>query len=133
MLWASLDNERSFWFTVPSLMNLLIAAGFTSVFDVLVPEMAGNLKDRKTYLAVAGEPVEIKTSDPTNALGKVFLEEGDNPRMDTSQREKSALHKAAKQFLPRSIKDLIKPPLRLIGILPPDKTPEFMRKKRRKG
>src|SRR4051812_28348623 len=51
-LWASLDNDRSFWFTAPSLMNLLVEAGFTSVMDVMVPDMPGNLHDRKTYVAV---------------------------------------------------------------------------------
>jgi len=132
-LWASLDNEQSFWFTMPSLMNLLIAAGFTSVCDVLVPEMAGNLKDRKTYLAVAGQPVQIRTSDPTDALTDVPLEEGDNPRMDASQVERSSVHNAAKRLLPQSIKDLIKPPLRMIGVLPPDPTPDFMKKRRRQG
>ena len=43
-------------------MNMLLKAGFTSVMDVLVPHMPGNLADRKTYLAVAGEPVLIQTS-----------------------------------------------------------------------
>jgi hypothetical protein len=29
-LWASLDNESSFWFTEPSLLNLFARAGYTS-------------------------------------------------------------------------------------------------------
>jgi 2-polyprenyl-3-methyl-5-hydroxy-6-metoxy-1,4-benzoquinol methylase len=129
-LWASLDNERSFWFTAPSLMNMLLKAGFTSVMDVLVPHMPGNLADRKTYLAVAGEPVLIQTSEPTERAATTYLQEGENRPMDDSQRRKSALHKAAKRILPQGIKDLIKPALRLMGVLPPDGTPEFMTKNR---
>jgi hypothetical protein len=111
-------------------MNLLIEAGFTSVLDVLVPEMPGNLKDRKTYVAVAGQPAAVRTSEPTSAAPTAHLEEGVNRRMDGSQYEKSGLHKAAKRVLPQPIKDLIKPSLRAIGILPPDMTPDFLKRKR---
>ena len=55
-LWASLDNDSSFWFTEPSLLNLLARAGYSSAFEVLTPTMPGNLRDRKTYLAVKGRP-----------------------------------------------------------------------------
>jgi SAM-dependent methyltransferase len=129
--WASLDNNRSFWFTAPSLMNLLVEAGFTSVMDVLVPDMPGNLHDRKTYLAVAGKEVPILTSDPTRDFEKMPIEELGKPRVDASQHPKSWVHQAAKSLLPQPVKEVIKPSLRLVGILPPDTTPEFMRKKRK--
>lgn len=129
-LWASLDNERSFWFTEASLVNLLVGAGFTSVADVLAPT-APSLADRKTYLAVAGKPAEVRTSDPTAALAPFRVPEGPNTNMDGSQHRRSALHRTAKALLPQGIKDAIKPPLRALGILPPDPTPEFMRKKKR--
>ena len=40
-LWAALDNDASFWFTAPSLMNMLASIGFTSLQDVLAPYDAG--------------------------------------------------------------------------------------------
>lgn len=129
-LWASLDNERSFWFTEATLMNLLSDAGFTSVADVLVPTMVGNPVDRKTYVAIAGQPASIMSSDPTAALPAQRVPEGPNMRMDASQHPAGRLHVAAKKLLPQFIKDAIKPPLRAVGILPPDTTPEFMKRKK---
>jgi 2-polyprenyl-3-methyl-5-hydroxy-6-metoxy-1,4-benzoquinol methylase len=128
-LWASLDNDRSFWFTDTSLANLLIEAGFSSVMDVMVPGMPGNPADRKTYLAVAGEPVTIVTSDPTKKAPVAKLAEGPNLRMDPSQTTRSFLHRTAKAMLPQSMKDVLKPVLRRVGILSPDSTPEFLRRK----
>ena len=37
---------------------------------------------------------------------------------------------AAKRLLPQSIKNMIKPGLRALGVLPADTTPEFQRRKR---
>lgn len=52
--WASLDNETSFWFTKPSLLNLLRDVGFTSTFEVLSPEST-EYSDRLTFAATIGE------------------------------------------------------------------------------
>jgi SAM-dependent methyltransferase len=54
-LWASLDNESSFWFTQPSLMNMLASVGFSTLSEILLPTMPGNMGDRKTYIAVRGK------------------------------------------------------------------------------
>lgn len=35
--WASADNEDSFWFTRPSLVNILADVGFTSVYECFTP------------------------------------------------------------------------------------------------
>ena len=48
-LWASLDNDSSFWFTEPSLLNLLARAGYL-ILRVLVPTMPGNCATA-TYVA----------------------------------------------------------------------------------
>jgi hypothetical protein len=130
-LWASLDNQQSFWFTQPSLMNVLVGAGFTSVMEVHVPTAIENGADRKTYLAIAGEPVKILSSDATASSPMSPIPEGPDKRMDGSQRPKGAVHRAAKTLLPQSLKNLIKPALRLVRVLPPDPTPEFMKTGRR--
>ena len=124
-LWASLDNNASFWFTESSLMNLLARAGFTSAFDVLTPTMPGNLRDRKTYVAVKGSRTEVLSSDATNKQGHIDIPEGLNPRFDASQIRRGKLFVTAKRLLPQSVKNAIKPALRTLGVLPPDTTPEF--------
>ncbi|MEO5844842.1 MAG: class I SAM-dependent methyltransferase [Caldimonas sp.] len=126
-LWASLDNDSSFWFTEPSLLNLFARAGFSSAFEVLTPTMPGNLRDRKTYLAVRGRPVAVLTSDETHQQAHVDLPEGANPRMDPSQVHRGRMFSAAKRILPQGVKDVIKPALRAINVLPPDHTPAFQR------
>ena len=126
--WASLDNNTSFWFTEPSLLNLLARAGFTTTLDVLTPTMPGNLRDRKTYIVVKGKPATVLTSDETQRHPHADIPEGLNPRIDPSQIQRGALFLAAKRILPQGVKDAIKPALRALKLLPPDGTPQFQRK-----
>jgi hypothetical protein len=128
-LWASIDNLSSFWFTEPSLTNLLAHAGFTSTMTVLAPTMPANLVDRRTFVSVCGQRCSIRSSELTDRQAHVPVEEGENLRMDASQHHAGALHRAAKRLLPQPVKDAIKPLLRLVGVLPPDTTPEFMGRK----
>jgi hypothetical protein len=60
--WASLDNDTSFWPTKPSLLNALVASGFTTVLECDVPPLAGMPPDRVTLVAVPGERVALKSS-----------------------------------------------------------------------
>lgn len=53
--WASVDNETSFWFTKPSLLNLLRHVGFTSAFEILNPQSFLDYSDRLTFAAIIGE------------------------------------------------------------------------------
>jgi hypothetical protein len=53
--WSSLDNDTSFWFTKPSLLNLLRYVGFTTVFEILNPHGFGIYSDRLTLGATIGE------------------------------------------------------------------------------
>jgi 2-polyprenyl-3-methyl-5-hydroxy-6-metoxy-1,4-benzoquinol methylase len=127
-LWASLDNASSFWFTEPSLMNLLARAGFSSVLEVLTPTMPDTPRDRKTYVAVKASRVRVRSSDPTDERAIAEIPEGLNPLCDPSQTRRGPLFRAAKRLLPQPVKDAIKPALRSIGVLPPDGTPWFLRK-----
>ena len=130
-LWASLDNNASFWFTEPSLMNMLARAGFSSSYDVLTPTMPGNLRDRKTYVAVKGSRMEVLSSDETNNQNHTDIQEGLNPRFDPSQIRRGKIFMTAKRLLPQSAKNAIKPLLRIFGLLPADGTPWFQRGKRK--
>lgn len=57
--WASLDNERSFWLTRPSLLNVLARAGFTSVHTCQNPVAPGQWVDRDTLVAIKGHRQEL--------------------------------------------------------------------------
>ena len=128
-LWASLDNDVSFWFTEASLLNMMQKVGFTTLLDVLGPAMPGNPRDRKTYVAVKGRPVAIRSSQPTQDAPWAELSEQPNPNVDGSQYPRGRVFRAAKRILPQTVKDAIKPALRAVHILPPDSTPEFQRKR----
>jgi SAM-dependent methyltransferase len=58
-LLASADNTLSFWFTKKSLIDLLGATGFTSVFECHVPLEAFKPRDRITLVAMKGTPVRV--------------------------------------------------------------------------
>jgi len=51
---ASLDNPVSFWLTRPSLFNLLIDAGFTSVLETRSPRASTWPEDHVTLVAKRG-------------------------------------------------------------------------------
>ncbi len=64
--WSSLDNDTSFWFTKPSLLNLLRDVGFTSVFEVMNPK-AIDYSDRVTFAALVGErQASIMSPEPAS-------------------------------------------------------------------
>ena len=58
-LWSSVDNDKSFWFTKPSLLNFLSHTGFTSVYECHNPSTVYGMADRVTLVAIKGkrEPV----------------------------------------------------------------------------
>lgn len=62
--WASLDNLSSFWFTRPSLYNLLNDAGFTSVLECHIPRHVGLPPDRLALVAVKGTPLTPASAGP---------------------------------------------------------------------
>jgi SAM-dependent methyltransferase len=52
--WSSLDNRNSFFFTMPSLLNLLQHVGFTSVYICEMPYY-NIMTDRRTIVAIKGQ------------------------------------------------------------------------------
>ncbi|MFB2936403.1 class I SAM-dependent methyltransferase [Aerosakkonemataceae cyanobacterium BLCC-F154] len=74
-LWASLDNQTSFWFTRYSLYNLLATVGFTSVYECHNPPVINYERkrlnqetDRNTFLAIKGKQVTLKVTAVENSL-----------------------------------------------------------------
>lgn len=75
---ASLDNAEAFRLTKPSVFNLLLNAGFTSVLEAQHPRPAVRLADRVLLAALAGEPVDLGSAPVLN----------DAPRAPWPEREK---------------------------------------------
>lgn len=126
-LWASIDNTTSFWFTEPSLINYLTEIGFTSIVEVHSPVMPQKAFDRKTYVAIKGKRIQIHSSKPTNDQLHIDLVEGESGVLHSTNKKRGKIFHLAKRILPPSIKEILKPPLRFLGFLPPDNTPKFMR------
>ena len=121
-LWASVDNEESFWLTEESLLRVIQEAGFSSCAEVLMPAYTEAF-DRRTYLAYRGAPVEVKSSEVTNAAALPDVKRRDPRNIHPSQKRRSIAFKVAKRILPQQIKDAIKPSLRRIGLLDAQESP----------
>jgi SAM-dependent methyltransferase len=57
--WSSIGNQFSFFFTRPSLYNALEAAGFSSVYECLMPAAPDYFINRTTLIAIKGRPVTL--------------------------------------------------------------------------
>lgn len=67
--WASLDNEQSFWFTPPSLLNLLAISGFTSAYTCHNPAVPGWTEYGKhTLVAIKGQRHALISAPPLNSM-----------------------------------------------------------------
>jgi hypothetical protein len=69
-LWSSLDNENSFWFSRPSLFNLLACAGFTSAYTCQNPAVPGQWLDRDTIVAIKGQKQDLLSAPIINHRAK---------------------------------------------------------------
>jgi SAM-dependent methyltransferase len=83
-LWASLDNEESFWPTRASLLNALQRSGFTSVLECGVPAMSAP-RDRLTYAALRGSAVELRSPPPASERPAGEVPERPRPRWIRNQ------------------------------------------------
>lgn len=71
---ASIDNDRSFWFTRKSLTDALVRAGFTSVMEAHAPVDLTKTRDRVTIAARKGEPVRSVGFPWLNYMDQAELE-----------------------------------------------------------
>jgi 2-polyprenyl-3-methyl-5-hydroxy-6-metoxy-1,4-benzoquinol methylase len=116
-LWASIDNNASFWFTHNALVTLFGKAGFTSCSEVQLPTHPGVSYDRRTYAALKGRPVTILSSAMTQAIGHVDGGLEDPSDLHSHQVDHGAMYRLGKTMLPQGLKDAIKPALRAVGVL----------------
>jgi hypothetical protein len=106
-LWGSIGNDRSFWFTRPSLLNLLHDVGFTSVFECYVPALPERLADRLTLVALKGTRLEIHSAPPTPAAAAPRWPEGAATRVHPAQRWFYGPWRAFTRFVPPGVKHLL--------------------------
>jgi hypothetical protein len=123
-LHGSVDNAQSFWLTPASLANLVSWAGFSSFYECLRPEQDVPC-DRRAYVALRGRAAEVLSSPPTRDMPHEATPEKLRPPM---YRRRGPLFRLAKRVLPQPAKDLIKPALRAVGILPANGTPPWMKR-----
>ena len=74
-LWASLDNPTSFWFTRPSLLNLLSNIGFSSVYECHIPEEPQKPCHRSTLVAIKGQREKLISAPLMNAQEPIGIPE----------------------------------------------------------
>jgi len=92
-LLASADNPTSFWFTRPSLVNILSKAGFSSIYECFIPAHLNYGKpglehrDRCTFVAIKGAACEIKTSPSVNGLQENWPENSLSYAPDVKTRD----------------------------------------------
>ena len=77
-----------------------------------------------------GARATVLSSEATENAAREEHAEGPNLLVDASQTPQGPIFIAAKRLLPQSVKNVIKPGLRALGVIPADTTPEFQRRKR---
>jgi hypothetical protein len=107
-LWASLDNETSFWFTRPSLFNLLARTGFTSVHTCQNPAAPKKGTDSDTLLAIKGERQEILSTPTLNRLPDEQWPEkslvGAHPGQQPTEDQNQPITKRARHLVGRVLR-----------------------------
>ncbi len=117
-LWASIDNERSFWLTKPSLCNALDHAGFTSVFEQLNPSLEKQPLDRHTFIAIKGQTARILSHPPTDQEVTLdWTEKRSSTVSGEPNIKRSMAWRLSKQYLPQPVKNVIKRTLQSVGMM----------------
>lgn len=126
-LWASIDNSKSFWLTLPSFRTAIRESGFTSLQECLDPDINVSC-DRRTFVAVKGSRVKLSSSPVTDVVPLGDISE--SPRRDVHPAQlHRPIRKILKRVVPVPVKNLLKPLLRSVRLLEPDATQGFAKKR----
>lgn len=123
-LWASVDNDTSFWLDEATLLGAVLDAGFSSAHECLLPFFSPST-DRRTYVAMCGTPISVKSSEASASAQPIRPKARTLDTIHPSQVRRSAVFKIAKTVLPQGVKDSIKPLLRQLGMLDTKEKPKF--------
>ena len=99
-VWHSLDNDESFWFTRPSLFNLLTRVGFTSVYTCQTPAFPSTWRDpsatqdavtfpaEDTLIAVKGKSEQLFSMPLLNDVREIVWSESKPASSEPDSTEK---------------------------------------------
>ncbi|MHB8646675.1 MAG: class I SAM-dependent methyltransferase [Thermomicrobiales bacterium] len=115
--WASLSDDESFWLTRPSLLNLLAAVGFTSVYECHNPSEIYRPMDRITLVAMKGTPQRVRSAPkvskvPPDPWPERPMHAADMPLVDPALsaivRDAAMLPRRIGRYVRRTVDDLLK-------------------------
>jgi 2-polyprenyl-3-methyl-5-hydroxy-6-metoxy-1,4-benzoquinol methylase len=121
--WRSLDNPKSFWITRRSLYNLLLASGFTTVYECHVPAEVSKPCDRVTLVAIKGQRPVLLSTPKVNDLPVAEWPEDLKLRLSQEQDPRARASKRLSHMVPSAIKRPLKAALRSVGLLKKDPGP----------
>lgn len=122
-VWASLDNPKSFWLTQRSLYNLLLACGFTTVYECQVPADVHRPADRVTLVAIKGRPQTLLSTPKVNTLPVACWPEVWKPRVSPDQDPRVQISKRLSHMVPSVVKQPAKALLRSLGLMAKEPQP----------
>jgi hypothetical protein len=118
--WRSLDNPKSFWITRRSLYNLLLASGFTTVYECHVPADVSKPSDRVTLVAIKGQRPALLSTPKVNGLPVTDWPETLKLRPSPEQDLRARASKRLSHMVPAAIKRPLKAALQSAGLLKKD-------------
>lgn len=121
--WRSLDNPKSFWITRRSLYNLLLASGFTTVYECHVPAEISKPSDRVTLVAIKGQRPALLSTPKVNALPVPDWPETLKLRPSSEQDPRVRASRRLSHMVPSAVKRPLKAALQSIGLLKKDPGP----------
>lgn len=121
--WRSLDNPKSFWITRRSLYNLLLASGFTTVYECHVPAEVSKPSDRVTLIAIKGQRPTLLSTPQVNGLPVADWPENLKLRLSPEQDLRARISKRLSHMVPSAVKRPLKAALRSVGLLEKDPGP----------
>jgi SAM-dependent methyltransferase len=113
--WSSIENNQSVWITKSTLINMLLRAGFTSVYECHAPVDVEKPLDRVTYVAIKGKPAEIRSIPKMNSEPPAFLPENFRPPASHQSRYEQVSRKVV-QLFPVALRRAVKAKLRAAGL-----------------
>jgi hypothetical protein len=121
--WRSLDNPKSFWITRRSLYNLLLASGFTTVYECHVPAEVSKPSDRVTLVAIKGQRPALLSTPKVNDLPVADWPENLKLRPSPEQDPRARVSKRLSHMVPSAVKRPLKAALQSVGLLKKDPGP----------
>ena len=114
--WSSIENNDSVWVTKSSLINILLRSGFTSIHESLAPIELRKPIDRITYIAIKGQPQQVKSIPRMNEEPPVFLPENFRPPAPHQSRYDDMFSRFV-QIFPPALRRAVKARLRAVGLI----------------